>query len=366
LQKITERYVFTRHKFLNQIASGIDKLLGKRRLLAKPLRIHLEINDACNLRCIMCARENPRFPKGLGELPLEAVQRLSPWLRFATYVGIAGNGEPFLHKDLFPMLRLITAHGAIPSIITNATLFSDENISELISIGESILLVSFDAGTKATFEAIRRGARFDAVLDGLHRLNRTKKDRNSPFPSVYFIVCLLRQNIGELKPIIDVAKDLDIPLVIFQNALPYSPTAADSLITNQPMIERTIHEVRAYARQRGIAVQYLPLGVGIKQRSESSSRSSKKLFCENIWQQLHVEVTGNVRYCCFWTEGTTGNILDQPVDALWNAPGFQDLRRDLSRGKIPHDCATCHVLCFRDAQKIRKETFSELKRILKR
>jgi radical SAM protein with 4Fe4S-binding SPASM domain len=355
------------HTIFNQLISGIDKVLGRSRLLAKPLRIHLEINDICNLRCIMCARENPTFPKGIGELSLGAVERLVPWLRSATYVGIAGNGEPFLHKDLFAILRLVTSHGAIPSVITNATLLSAENVNELVSVGESILLVSLDGGTKETFEAIRRGARFDAVFDGLRRLTRVKKERHSPYPIVNIIVCLLRQNMGELKRIIDIAAEVNAPVVIFQNALPYSPGAAESIITDQPMIERVIQEVRAYARQHGIMVQYVPLGVGLKRRAEDNPRTpSRRLFCENIWQQLHVEVTGNVRYCCFWTGGAAGNILTQSVDEIWNSEGFQDLRRQLARGKIPPDCEKCHVLSFHNSKAILRDTYTELRRILRR
>jgi hypothetical protein len=72
-----------------------------------------------------------------------------------------------------------------------------------------------------------------------------------------------------------------------------------------------------------------------------------------------------VRYCCFWTPGATGNILEQSVDEIWNSDGFQDLRRQLRRGKVFPDCENCHVLSFHNSRATLKNTYSEIKRILK-
>src|SRR5690606_27904426 len=112
----------------NTVLSTGDKLLGNERVWARPLRIHLEVNDFCNLKCPHCPRENPMIPKNTGHIPVEAVRNLEPWFRRATYVGLAGNGEPFLHPDIIEILGIVTAAGATPSVISNATLWKKLNM----------------------------------------------------------------------------------------------------------------------------------------------------------------------------------------------------------------------------------------------
>ncbi len=362
-------------KIYNALLSGVDKTLRKHRLLARPLRFHLEINDTCNLNCVMCARQSDAFPKDRGELPLEAIQHIAPWFQYATYVGLAGNGEPFLHRKFFPILRTITATGAVPSVITNGTLLTARAAEQLVEIGASIIIVSVDGGTKQTFEAIRRGADFHAVRDNLMTLKRIKQERGSTFPIVNFIVCLMRENISELEAIIDLAHECGACVVIIQNLLPYNPRAEASIVTDRAELARAIEQARTRAARYGIRIDHLPLGFDLDSRIENrqitsasdikTPRNARQLFCPNIWQQFHVEVTGQVRFCCFWTKGATDSITRSTVDDIWNNRGFQELRRSLHHGEIPDDCTHCHVLSEHQPRRIVAETVHEIRELLK-
>ena len=182
----------------NTLLAGADKVLANDRMLARPLRIHIEVNDFCNLKCPHCPRENPLALKNSGNVPLETIKRLAPYSKSATYVGITGNGEPMMHPQIFETIKPVCENGATPSVISNGTLWRRRGaIEALPPMGPMIITVSFDGGTKATFEKWRKGAIWEEVLANMAALRDEKKRLNTPFPIVNFLVCLMRDNIGE-------------------------------------------------------------------------------------------------------------------------------------------------------------------------
>lgn len=69
--------------------------------------------------------------------------------------------------------------------------------------------------------------------------------------------------------------------------------------------------------------------------------------CAYPWQQMIVDLTGEVVPCCYWSGyGNTGqplgNTNTQSVDEIWNGPAYQDLRQRMSTGNLDgHPCGNC-------------------------
>lgn len=351
---------------LNIGKSFVDKIFRRGRLLARPLRIHLEVNDICNLRCRMCARQSDAFPKNRGELSMKVVERLQPWFSYASYVGLAGNGEPFLHSQIFDILYLINSAGAIPSVVTNATLLISEVIDALLDLSRLILVVSIDGARQETFEFIREGANFDAVIENLELLNKRKQELGKPFPIVNFIVCVMKQNVEELSQIVELAHRMGAPLVILQNLLPYNDWARENIVQDRDVLEQAVFKAQQTGAKLNVKVEYVPLGIPLIQRLPKKQLSHCGYYCEFLWQQLHVEVDGTVRFCCFWTQGSNGNLLKSTPENLWNSEGFIKLRRTLRQGIIPGDCETCHMLTIVNKARLFSQTLQELKDIWNR
>lgn len=334
-------------KYLNLRRSLGDKLKGRSRLKALPLNIHFEINDQCNLSCFMCPRNCEMIPKDTGWFDPAIIEQISGSFRYAHYIGLAGNGEPFLHPQLYDILKIIRRYGSVPSIVTNGTLLTEEWIRRLIGLGPSILTISFDGGTKDTFEAIRTGARFDRIIDSLRLLSRLKQENKTPFPVLNFLVCIMKENRDELLCIMDWARELGAPKVSFQSIFPFTERAKQSMISDLGEIEKIIAPVIEYGRKNKIEVAFSPLSFGIYKRFQHKNKAlppGSPLFCENIWQTLHVGVNGDVRFCCFWLGDPIGNLKDRSIRELWNHAEFQKLRAQVFRGEIPENCLNCHIL----------------------
>jgi MoaA/NifB/PqqE/SkfB family radical SAM enzyme len=367
----------------NTLVSTVDKLLGSERVRARPLRIHLEVNDFCNLKCPHCPRENPLIPKNTGHIPIEAIRNLEPWFRHATYVGLAGNGEPFLHPDIMEILHIVTDAGATPSVISNATLWKRYNVvDQLAGIGPMLLNVSIDGGTKETFEKWRLKANFEEVRDNLVSLRRAKEAKGSPFPVVNFISCLMQDTIGEVEQIVDLAGEAGAGVVTFQNMYPYNRMMDEARVKDMEACRAAIVKARERARRYGVRIDWLPMSVDVDERGTEggsygfitaedagdnhqakpvTNGNGVRYHCDNIMHQIHVTVKGEIKYCCFWTEGAVGDLTKDDFGDLWNSDGWRQLRADLKAGRKPKPCEGCHNLVVYDARNIVRAGLKDLK-----
>ncbi len=388
-------------RLMNTLVSGVDRALGRTRAEAYPLCIHLEVNDFCNLKCPYCPRENPAIPKNTGNLPMEIIERLRPWMRFANFVGLAGNGEPFLHPQIMQIFRAVAECGATPSALTNGTRLRQEFIEELPTLGPSILMVSVDGGVKETFERWRRGADFDQVRESLFALRRERERRKTPFPIVNFITCLMKENLGETEQIVDLAARAGAAVVVFQTLFPYVRDYDWLRIKDLREADEAVERARRRAAPLGIRVEYHPMSYDLefregasgenrvgtlerlealreagvnpneaqgedfrvvsRARNEPDNGAGPYYTCSHLWTQMHVTLTGDVRFCCFWTGRVAGNILAEPPGAIWNSPRWRRVREALTRGEKPECCQGCHMLQRHNAPDLWRSTYSHLR-----
>lgn len=378
-------------RLLNTMTSTVDKYFSRDHVRARPMRIHLEVNDFCNLKCPHCPRENPDIPKNTGHIPVEAIRNLRPWFGYANYVGLAGNGEPFLHPDIREILEIITGEGATPSVISNATLWKKRDLIEpLAALGRPMLLmVSIDGGTKPTFEKWRKNAIFEEVRENLRLLREAKERNGTPFPMVNFISCLMKDTIGEVCDIVDLAAEAGASVIVFQNMYPYNKLMDEARVRDMEECRRAIARAREHARPHGIRIDWLPMSVDVEERgteggsygeltsqevelprgekaNTNGAAGKVRYHCDNIMQQIHVTVKGEIKFCCFWTEGAVGDLTRDDFGELWNGPEWRQLRRDLREGRKPAPCRDCHNLVVYDGKRILRSGMSELRDLWRR
>ena len=109
----------------------------------------------CNLTCKHCYTTSADidFP---GELSTEEIFRVMDDLKtFKVPVLILSGGEPLIHPDIFAISRRAKAMGFYVALSSNGTLFNENNIGEISSIGYQYIGISLD-GIKATHDNFRR------------------------------------------------------------------------------------------------------------------------------------------------------------------------------------------------------------------
>jgi 7,8-dihydro-6-hydroxymethylpterin dimethyltransferase len=146
-----------------------------RAALAAPegLReLWLQLNNACNLQCSHClVSSGPSEERGLAaEFWIRLLDRACELGLERVYLT---GGEPFLRKDLIPLLRRITEHHDLEAIVlTNATALSAAVLAELDTLGRERVRfqVSVDGSRPQTNDAIRGPGTFERALRGARRL----------------------------------------------------------------------------------------------------------------------------------------------------------------------------------------------------
>jgi MoaA/NifB/PqqE/SkfB family radical SAM enzyme len=129
----------------------------------------------CNLTCrhcfISCSPHNDTF----GFLSLDAVrQALEESVRLGVKEYYFTGGEPFLNRDLVPMLELTLRHGPA-TVLTNGTVFKDEwldrlRLAEDASPYSLEFRVSLDGFTAEDNDPVRGQGTFERALRGVRQL----------------------------------------------------------------------------------------------------------------------------------------------------------------------------------------------------
>lgn len=184
---------------------------GEAVIESYPVRVLVDANNRCNYRCRTCYQSaDQSFPVyDVSEVPIE---RLAAPARFARDFHLGGTGEPLLSAAAARVMALYKAAGASVEFVTNGSM--PRRLKEAAAVADTIFL-SFDGGTRETFELVRQGADFDRVLAGLRQLppeDRCKIRLN-------YVVC--RQTVREIFDVLEIAGRLQLGEVALQQFHPY-------------------------------------------------------------------------------------------------------------------------------------------------
>ncbi len=197
---------------------------ARARLGIRPIKIEMDITNQCNIRCIMCPFSDPaiggRKRSDLGkETFLRWADEMFSW---AAQVGLMFGTEPTLNPNLVFFVRIAKEY-RVPNVYfsTNAMKLTPALTGELIEAGLDEFNVSLDAGTKATFERIRRGAKWDIVVGNLKSLRDQKAARKLSRPRLHLSFVMMRSNIQELPQFVELAAELGASVVYCTHLVSY-------------------------------------------------------------------------------------------------------------------------------------------------
>ncbi len=176
----------------------ISQVLRRPVVWGYPYSITTEPTNQCNLNCLECPTGNKstRIPKG--KMNFNNYKKIINDVKsFIIYQMLYFQGEPFLHPDLFKMIKYSDENNIYTSISTNGHFLTKENSTKIIKSGLKRILISVDGISQKSYEKYRAGGKFDVVLKGIRTLIKTKKELNSKYPKV--IIQFFAQNMRFLK-----------------------------------------------------------------------------------------------------------------------------------------------------------------------
>lgn len=321
---------------------------------AAPSLVSIDVSGDCNLRCLMCslAESNP----ARGMMTLGEFLRVSRQIKGAPVIELSSGCEPTLNPDLIPMLALARRDHpqTFLNLTTNATRLTKEICAALIDQRVNKLLVSLDAAEPTVYERIRRGAKFQRVVENVCRCAAMIREKGADRPEIEVIFTFMTINSRQLEPLVDLVADMGIRSLIVNGLVPFSkdtgPLAMWEVSAAPPLAQDLAIEASRRGREKGVRVLF----------ADFSARQVRRCWDVNpviAWN-------GDVSPCFMCSFARTawignrpirfprivlGNVHRTPLWAIWTSARAVAFRATRAVGALPRYCRACamqmNVLC---------------------
>ncbi|MDP2644016.1 MAG: radical SAM/SPASM domain-containing protein [Desulfobacterales bacterium] len=147
-----------------------------------PHQVLMETTSACQLRCVMCAREQAlmkgtlkvdHMEEWLAMKIIEEIAAVNPKTRF----WFCFFGEPTISKQIWRRVKIAKEKKIETTIInSNGNLLTPTMCDQIIECGLDEIYVGLDAATSETYSRVRVRGNFEKVVQGVHYLLKHKGD----------------------------------------------------------------------------------------------------------------------------------------------------------------------------------------------
>ncbi len=309
-------------------------LLSDEELPRLPLRVQVEITNACHLGCASCARHHwDADANPIGVISPDTLERLQPLLNAARELTIGGYGDPTEAPDqLLDTVRRGKASGCSVRLITGGSKLNGALLERLVDAGLDRLVLSMDGARDATLRDLR-GVSLRAWLGWIRKTRALAGVR----PLIQLNVVLQTANIEELPELVQLCFDEGVAGIHAFHLKAYTPATFDRCLLADPEAARPWFEA---ARERAERV-----GIFLK----LPTLDPAPRVCTQPFEHLFVRHDGSVRGCCsgLFEPADYGLLAGQLADgaeAAWRAPILQRYREAVRRGDdtaLPVPCRRC-------------------------
>lgn len=217
---------------------------------SNPFSVQLEVTTKCNLACIMCARD--KYHGRGANLPNDVLELFFDQILPTTQdVIVSSFGEPLLYPRIEELFSKIDPESGLElGFFTNFLLMDEPMARRIIESGVAYINASIDGASKETYEAIRKGGKWEDLLEKLRLFRSIRAEYNSKFPKMNLCVVGSTLNVSETAKFVDLAKEFGFDSVKYNPNMYVDDEEMDylSLVHEQ---EKTVHQFKV-ANQRAV------------------------------------------------------------------------------------------------------------------
>ncbi len=186
-----------------------NKAANEDYLPKHPLHVDIELSDACNLKCEMCAHGIGTV-KNVGHMDKDTVIKLIDEAASVGAYSIKFNwrGEATLNSILPEAIKYAKTKGILEVSINTNGLPKDQNILiESAKNGIDRFIFSVDGNSSKTYEAIRIKGDYNKLLANIFEVLDWKKQNNSTKPFIRVQMVRSNKNAHEVEDFINFWQD---------------------------------------------------------------------------------------------------------------------------------------------------------------
>jgi len=257
-------------------------------------------------------------------------------------VNLTGIGEALLNPEFLQMVKYAKKKNVYVWFNDNFTLMNKEKAEKLIDLGVDYIILSLDGATKETYEKIRRGAKFENVIENFKKLREIREQKKLSKPKLGINSVVLKENLHEIEKIVKLAKELDADNLMFVSIVMSDNTGKLSLFGVDPKkIKPLVEKAKETAKKLNLSVFSWP---------SFELKKTEKTGCMYPWVNPYIGFNGNVIPCCYipqmadtrnHQENIMGNVLEEPLKKIWNSEKYMEFRRKIKTNNPPKCCKTC-------------------------
>ncbi|MBF0166136.1 MAG: radical SAM protein [Alphaproteobacteria bacterium] len=139
-----------------------------------PRMVVLTMVYPCNASCPHCPYNNATIREEYRDQPFmdEGVFRkvAQEAGKHGVLLRISGAGEPMMHPKVTELLVYAKSMGCKIGLITNGSLFTEENSRALLEAGVDMIEFSVDAADPDTYHVVRKRLKWDILLENARRM----------------------------------------------------------------------------------------------------------------------------------------------------------------------------------------------------
>ncbi len=238
------------------------------------------------------------------------------------YLTLYFQGEPFLNKDLFEMIRYAKSRKIYVATSTNAHFLDEECARKTVESGIDRLIVSIDGTTQGSYEKYRIGGELEKVLQGVRNINSWKGKISSASPFLILQFIIFKHNEHEISEMKKLGKELNVDKVVFKTAQVYDFSNGNELIPKN----------KDFARYE----QNDTGNFTIKNRLENR--------CWKLWHSCVITWDGSLVPCCFDKDAkhVMGNLKYESFKEIWQGEQYRKFRNNLLKNRNEIEiCRNC-------------------------
>ena len=306
----------------------------KYKLASKPQRLVLELTNACNLRCIMCGRDEANF--SLTTFNMDYLKSLIPLLNEVEEVTLFGWGEPTLHPHFEEILKFLNQYPVKKYYVTNGMRL-DKIKNAIFEHQVDIMAISLDGAKPETNNNIRINSDLEFIVKQLKDIVAIKKEKNVPYPYMNFVMTMFDRNIEELPELVKLAAEIGLDevkgvyLTVFSENL-----LNETLYNKKEKVEKIFKESLDLANKLNIKLK-LPYLQG-----EDVAGDDLHKPCFVAWRDFFIGSDGYVRPCQSNATKFFKYDMEKPFEEIWNSTEYQEFRKNVNTQAMCQECKRCY------------------------
>lgn len=284
----------------------------------KPTFLSVEPTNVCTLQCPECPTGRDLLTRPRGRMSLALFEKIITGVKSAvTYLNLYFQGEPFLHPDIFEMIRIAKKANIYVATSTNAQAMDRELADRIIASGLDRLIISLDGPNEEAYLSYRKGGHWETLLRAVSLLVAAKREhRGGP---LIVLQCLwLKKNEGGKREMKALARKLGADKLEFKTI--------QLLDLSKPSELLPLDEKKRRYRKQG-------LGYVLKRPGRS--------VCKRIFTTLVVTWDGKAVACCYDknADHLFGDLTRENPLEIWHGQHRREFIRRLTRSR--HTLAIC-------------------------